>query len=92
MSQPSRWDHSHTHSHDENDAGPIQGKSRIGSLVSLGVAGGMVPCPSAIVVLLVSVTLNKILLGLAIILIFSLGLASVLISIGILIVSVSEVS
>jgi len=84
--------HRHPHSHFENDAGPIPGKSRLGSLVSLGVAGGMVPCPSAIVVLLVSVTLNKILLGLAIILIFSMGLASVLISIGILIVSVSEVS
>ncbi len=84
--------HSHTHSHYENDTDPIHGKSRMGSLVSLGVAGGMVPCPSAIVVLLVSVTLNKILLGLAIILIFSLGLASVLIAIGILIVSVSEVS
>ena len=83
--------HRHPHSHFENDAGPIPGKSRLGSLVSLGVAGGMVPCPSAIVVLLVSVTLNKILLGLAIILIFSMGLASVLISIGILIVSVSEV-
>ena len=76
----------------DKDAGRIAEKLHPGSLVSLGVAGDMVPCPSAIVVLLVSVTLNKIVLGLAIILIFSLGLASVLISIGLLIVSVSDVS
>ncbi len=82
----------HLHNPLDNDAGRIGEKTHPGSLVSLGVAGGMVPCPSAIVVLLVSVTLNKIVLGLAIILIFSLGLASVLISIGLLIVSVSDVS
>ncbi len=88
----SQYHHKHSHSPLDNDVGRIAEKSHPGRLISLGLAGGMIPCPSAIVVLLVSVTLNKILLGLAIILIFSLGLASVLISIGLLIVSVSDVS
>ncbi len=85
-------DHGHIHNHLDDDSDGISKTPGFGSLISLGVAGGMVPCPSAIVVLLVSVTLNKIFLGLAIILVFSLGLASVLIGIGIVIVSVSGVS
>lgn len=60
------------------------------SLLSLGVAGGLVPCPTALVVLLAAVALNRISLGLLMILFFSLGLAAVLILIGILTVTASK--
>lgn len=57
----------------------------------LGISGGMLPCPAAIVVLLMAIKINRIAWGLAIILAFSLGLASVLITIGILLVSGSRI-
>jgi nickel/cobalt exporter len=57
------------------------------SLIALGVSGGLVPCPDAIAILLVAVAINRILLGLALIVSFSLGLAVVLIVIGLLMVS-----
>lgn len=57
------------------------------SLIALGVSGGLVPCPDAIAILLVAVAINRILLGLALIVSFSLGLAVVLIVIGLLMVN-----
>lgn len=63
-------DHSHTHSHGH------------GSLLSLGISGGLVPCPEALVVLMLSISLRKLVLGLALLTAFSLGLATVLIVIG----------
>jgi ABC-type nickel/cobalt efflux system permease component RcnA len=47
----------------------------------------MVPCPDAIVVLLAAVSLNKLALGLGLIVAFSFGLAAVLIGIGVLMVT-----
>lgn len=55
----------------------------LGSLVALGVTGGIVPCPDALAVLLIAVSLNRMVLGLLVIIAFSLGLAAVLIAIGI---------
>lgn len=57
------------------------------SLIALGVSGGLVPCPDAIAILLVALAINRLLLGLALILSFSLGLAVVLIVIGLLMVN-----
>ncbi len=57
------------------------------SLIALGISGGLVPCPDAIAILLVAVAINRILLGLALIISFSLGLAVVLIVIGLLMVN-----
>ena len=57
------------------------------SLIALGVSGGLVPCPDAIAILLVAIAINRILLGLALIISFSLGLAVVLIVIGLLMVN-----
>lgn len=73
-------DHDHDHTnHNHHHAGAI---SR-GGLVSLGISGGLVPCPEALVVLMISVSLQKIGLGLALLVSFSLGLAAVLIAIGV---------
>jgi ABC-type nickel/cobalt efflux system permease component RcnA len=46
-----------------------------GSLLTLGISGGLVPCPSAMVLLLAAVALNKTAWGLALVLAFSVGLA-----------------
>ncbi|MBI3270506.1 MAG: hypothetical protein HYZ53_15970 [Planctomycetes bacterium] len=62
----------------------------LASLISMGVSGGIVPCPTAIVVLLTAVYFRRIVWGLTLILAFSLGLALVLVVIGILMVTAGE--
>ena len=52
----------------------------------MGVTGGIVPCPAALVVLLSALSLNRVGFGLLLIIAFSIGLAAVLIAIGILMV------
>ncbi len=61
------------------------------SLIALGISGGLVPCPDAIAILLIAVTINKIAFGLGLILSFSLGLAIVLILIGIVMVESKQI-
>ena len=68
----------HSHSH----ALP-SGQVTFKSLLTLGISGGLVPCPDAIAILLVAVALNRIVLGMLLIVAFSIGLAFVLIGIGI---------
>jgi ABC-type nickel/cobalt efflux system permease component RcnA len=60
------------------------------SLFAMGLSGGIVPCPSALVVLLSAVALHRIQAGLLFILAFSVGLASVLVAIGILVVRAGQ--
>lgn len=52
----------------------------------MGVTGGIVPCPAALVVLLSALSLNRVGFGLLLIVAFSVGLAAVLIAIGMLMV------
>lgn len=51
-------------------------------LLMLGVTGGIVPCPAALVVLLSAFSLHRIGFGLFLITAFSIGLASVLVVVG----------
>ena len=51
-------------------------------LLILGVSGGIVPCPAALVVLLSAAALRRTLFGLYLIVAFSIGLAAVLIAMG----------
>jgi nickel/cobalt transporter (NicO) family protein len=53
------------------------------SLLALGVSGGLVPCPSALVLLLAAVTLNKTAYGMLLVLSFSVGLAITLTAVGV---------
>ncbi|MEA1866764.1 MAG: sulfite exporter TauE/SafE family protein [Thermodesulfobacteriota bacterium] len=76
-------DHGHSHVHGEKKAGYWQ-------LFLLGVSGGLVPCPAAIAILLASLGTGRLGEGLIYILLFSLGLASVLIAIGITVVSAGK--
>jgi nickel/cobalt exporter len=58
----------------------------LAQLLTLGVTGGIIPCPAALVVLLSAFSLHRVGLGLFLIVAFSGGLAAVLIAIGLLMV------
>ena len=84
--------HSHEHEHDHGHTHHIPDPDNVTwrSLIALGVSGGLVPCPDAIAILLVAVAINRLLLGLSLIVAFSLGLAVVLIVIGLAMVQSSR--
>ena len=51
-------------------------------LAALGISGGLVPCPSAMVLLLAAVALHKTAYGMLLVLAFSIGLALTLTAVG----------
>jgi len=57
----------------------------VGGLIALGASGGLVPCPSALVLLLTSVSLGRVAFGLTLLVAFSLGLAVVLSAVGLVV-------
>jgi ABC-type nickel/cobalt efflux system permease component RcnA len=72
-----RHGHHHHHDHHHHE----QGISRR-SLLAVGISGGLLPCPSALVVLLAAISLHRIAFGLALIVAFSAGLALSITGIG----------
>jgi ABC-type nickel/cobalt efflux system permease component RcnA len=72
---------SHRHSHEQPS-----GTVTLRGLLALGISGGIVPCPAALVVLLSAVALRRVGFGLLLIVAFSVGLAAVLVGIGLLMV------
>ena len=89
--------HSHdqglTHSHGGRTHTHAMPSERTGfwGLLSLGISGGIVPCVDALIGLLFAISLNKLVWGLVILCAFSLGLAAVLVAIGILMVMAKPV-
>jgi nickel/cobalt exporter len=88
--------HSHEVDHDHGEGAHHHSPAPSGAialpgLVALGVSGGIIPCPAAVVVLLSAVALNRVGFGLLLIVAFSVGLAAVLIAIGILMVYAGRV-
>jgi ABC-type nickel/cobalt efflux system permease component RcnA len=83
-------EHAHTHEHHTHQRHPhyhhAQSMVSRRELLALGVTGGIVPCPAALVVLLSALSLNRVGFGLLLIVAFSIGLAAVLIAIGIVMV------
>jgi ABC-type nickel/cobalt efflux system permease component RcnA len=73
-----RGGHDHHHDHDHSHPHDLRG------LLGIGVAAGLLPCPSALVVLLSAIALHRVGFGLALIVAFSLGLAATITSIGLL--------
>lgn len=73
-----------THTHDLPDG--VRPLSRAG-LVALGTSGGLFPSPSAVVVLVGAFALGRAGLGLALIAAFSVGLAAVLVGVGLVLVA-----
>jgi nickel/cobalt exporter len=68
----------HSHLPPGADGSPVSWRS----LLALGVSGGILPCPSALVVLLAAISLHRVGYGLLLVVAFSLGLASVLTAVG----------
>jgi nickel/cobalt exporter len=59
-------------------------------LLTLGIVGGILPDPTALAILLASLSSGKVLLGLATVLVFSLGFAATLVVVGIVAARVGE--
>jgi nickel/cobalt exporter len=81
--------HDPSHSGDHTHHHHVDGSSsrvRLRDLVALGVSGGIVPCPAALVVLLSAFSMRRAGFGLFLIVAFSAGLAATLIVVGLLIV------
>jgi nickel/cobalt exporter len=79
-------DHGHGyHHHHDHDHGGKRG------LLAVGISGGLLPCPTALVVLLAAISLHRVAFGLLLIVAFSLGLAAVITGIGLLAVSARRV-
>jgi nickel/cobalt transporter (NicO) family protein len=71
--------HGHHHHHHSHGHGEELGWR---SLTAVGISGGLLPCPSALVVLLAAISLHRIALGLGLIVAFSAGLALSITGIG----------
>src|SRR5437868_5531204 len=69
-------DNGHGHHHHEHAPPTLR------SLLAVGISGGLLPCPSALVVLLAAISLHRIAFGLILILAFSAGLALSITGIG----------
>ena len=69
--------HHHHHDHSYGDTGPS-----LRSLLAVGVSGGLLPCPSALVVLLAAISLHRVAFGLLLIVAFSAGLALAVTAVG----------
>ena len=70
--------HGHGHHHDHDHEHALSRRS----LVAVGVSGGLLPCPSALVVLLAAITLHRVAFGMLLIVAFSAGLALTITGIG----------
>jgi nickel/cobalt exporter len=75
-----RAHHHHHHHHQGDDALSWKG------LVAMGASAGLIPCPSALVVLLGAISQHQVGLGLVLITAFSLGLAATMTAIGLAVV------
>ena len=78
--------HEHTHSHGPGGHTHMPDEISWSGLAALGASGGLVPCESALVLLLTAIALRRVGLGLVLLVSFSLGLALVLMAIGVLVI------
>jgi nickel/cobalt exporter len=89
-SHASGHDHGHDHDGHHHHHGPgghshaPKPGSGLRGLVAVGVSGGLLPCPTALVVLLAAISLHRVAYGLVLIVAFSVGLAAVITGIGLL--------
>jgi ABC-type nickel/cobalt efflux system permease component RcnA len=74
--------HHHHHAHDLSWRG----------VIGMGAAAGLIPCPSALVVLLAAISQHEVALGLLLIVAFSLGLAATLTALGVAVVYAGRLS
>jgi ABC-type nickel/cobalt efflux system permease component RcnA len=70
--------HAHGHHHHDHEHAALGRRS----LVAVGISGGLLPCPSALVVLLAAISLHRVAFGMLLIVAFSAGLALSITGIG----------
>jgi nickel/cobalt transporter (NicO) family protein len=75
--------HEHGHPHHHHDHEHTVTRR---SLIGMGAAAGLIPCPSALVVLLGAIAQHEVALGMLLIVAFSVGLAATLTGLGLLVV------
>lgn len=78
--------HDHDHEHGPHTHTHEVPPMTVRGLLALGISGGLLPCPSALVVMLGAIALHRIAFGMLLIVAFSIGLAGVLTGIGLLLV------
>jgi nickel/cobalt exporter len=76
--------HAHGHEHHHHHRGSPGG---LRGLIGVGASAGIVPCPTALVVLLAAISLHRVGYGLLLIVAFSLGLAATVTGIGLVAVA-----
>ncbi|MBA2460664.1 MAG: sulfite exporter TauE/SafE family protein [Actinobacteria bacterium] len=80
--------HEHGHAHGpgghHHHHGPAEGRA---GLLGVGISAGIIPCPTALVVLLAAISLQRVGYGLVLIVAFSIGLAAAVTSIGLIAVT-----
>jgi len=87
--------HHHRHDHDHGPDGhrhDVPDTITRKGLIAMGASAGLIPCPSALVVLLGAVAQHHVALGLLLILAFSVGLAATLTALGLLVVHARRVT
>jgi nickel/cobalt exporter len=77
-------DEEHAHAHVPERGTGFRG------LLAVGVSGGIIPCPTALVVLLAAISLHRVAFGLVLIVAFSIGLAAVISGIGLVAVGARQ--
>ena len=89
--EPAVW-HSHgfgkVHAHRLDVV--VENRPKLPVLLALGIAGGLLPDPAALALLLGALSSGKVLLGLVTVLVFSLGFAATLVVVGIVAAKVGE--
>jgi nickel/cobalt transporter (NicO) family protein len=82
-----RWLHRRAHAaghhHDHHHHDHARPDLSLRSLLAVGVSGGLLPCPSALVVLLAAISLHRLAYGFVLIVAFSVGLAATITGIGV---------
>jgi nickel/cobalt exporter len=87
--------HHHDHDHDRGPHGhrhDVPATITWKGLIGMGASAGLIPCPSALVVLLGAVAQHQVALGLLLIVAFSVGLAATLTALGLLVVHARRVT
>lgn len=96
MQEPEvRGDHAHldedAHARAHAEAMPSYAKEGVrpspGQVIAFGAAGGLIPCPASITVMLLALSIGKVAIGVVAVLCFSLGLAVTLVGIGLVVVA-----
>jgi ABC-type nickel/cobalt efflux system permease component RcnA len=80
-----RWVGGHTHGPGGHTHASVTGRR---GLVGMGIAGGLVPSPSALIVLMASIGLGRTVFGVFLVLAYGLGMAGTLTAVGLLLVRV----